>query len=187
MIVFGKTLCCVSLVLLMSCSGGEEPQSAGTRTGTAVKEPPFALTPEQKEKGEYSFVLKGPVISDTFAYTPSEGSRAFYNQPSQMTRILARDEHNDKNTLMIDFKGNRTGKFLIDGTTAGEVAVVLGIANDDGTMRAAGVLSTAAGGELYISEYKEGGYIAGSFKGVIKVEKKPHDVMGRFRVRMKAQ
>lgn len=185
MSVLGKILSCILLVFLVSCSGSEEPKPAAN--AAAVTEPPFALTPEQKEKGYYSFELKGPVVSETFSYTPSEGSRAFYNKQSQMTRILARDEHNDKNTLMLDFKGDRTGKFLINQETAGEVAVVIGVANGDGTMRVAGVLGTTAGGEVYISERKEGGYITGTFKGVIKVEKKPHDVTGKFRIRMKAR
>lgn len=186
--VFKNFVCCVSLVVLASCAGNDQPKpAANAHAGTEVTEPVLGLTPKQKEQGGYSFEIKGPVLSESFSYTASEGSRAFYNKESQTTRMLARDEDNSKNTLMIDLKGNRAGKFLINASTAGEVAVVIGVVNSDGSPHIAGILSTNDGGEVYISEREEGGYIAGTFKGVIKVEKKPHEVTGKFRVRMKAR
>lgn len=184
MSVLKTIVCCVSLVLLVSCSDSNKPKPAAD-AGAEVTEPVLGLTPQQKEQGAYSFEVKGPVLNEAFSYTASEGSRAFYNKQSQTTRILARDKDNSKNTLMIDLKGNRAGKFLIEEGTAGDVAVVLGVVNSDGSPRIAGILGTAAGGEVYVSEREEGGYIAGTFKGVVKVQKKPHEVTGKFRVRMK--
>lgn len=167
-------------VVLAGCGAGDKPGEANK-----VYEPAYQLTDEQKDEGSYAFTVTGPTVNESFEFEPSPGSRAIYNQGVDMMRILARDRDNPKNTLMVDFKGNSTGTYPLNSELGKECTVVIGVANDDGTMRLSGMLSHSMDGELRITEVKKGGYVQGEFKGVAKIENQPHEIKGTFKVRMR--
>jgi hypothetical protein len=167
-------------IVLAGCGTSDKPGE-----GEPVYEPAYKLTEEQKDEGGYSFSVTGPVIKENFEYTSSDGSRAIYNRQADMTRILARDENNPKTTLMVDFKGSNIGTYPLNTEMGKECSVIIGVANSDGTMRFSGMLSHSMDGELRITELKQGGYAQGEFKGVTKIENQPHEIKGKFKVRMR--
>lgn len=178
-------------VVLVTCAvlvaGCGRPGDKPEETTPQVYEPAYDLTPDQKDEGGYSFSITGPVVNETFEYTPSPGSRGLYNESADMTRILARDRDNARNTLMIDFRGSATGTYVLNNDSGMETTVVIGVAGDEGgnAMKVAGMLSHTADGELRITELKRGGYVQGEFKGMMKLDNKPHQVQGQFKVRMR--
>lgn len=167
-------------VVLAGCGMGDKPGEADK-----VYEPAYKLTEEQADEGNYSFSVTGPVINETFEFTPSDGSRGVFNQKAGITRILARDSDNPKTTLMVDFRGNSVGTYPLNTEMGKECSVIIGVANSDGSMRFSGMLSSSMGGELRITELKKGGYAQGEFKGVTKIDKQPHEIKGKFKVRMR--
>lgn len=184
MIVPVLTVLCM---MMAGCAEDGGPKTGDGDSTVFTGEPVLSVTEEQKQQGTgyCTYTISGPVYNETVELTPAEGSRAVYNESNKLTRILIRDEDNIKTTLMIDLNGKSAGTYPVTGGTTGAMLVVVGMANDDGTMRFAGSISPTLGGEVTVTELKEGGYLEGSFRGVMKLEKQPHEIRGKFRVRMR--
>ncbi len=177
-------LCALTACTLcaFSCSHDQNAQASGE-----ANEPVLSLTEAQKQSGAgyWSMVVRGPVVNESLRFACSEGSRAVYTEEMNLTRILARDAENAKTVLMIDFNQKRRGEYMLDPKTTDTVVIVAGVANADGSLRFTGTVDKKAEGALQITHYVEGGYIEGMFGGTMNINKEPHSVQGRFKVRMR--
>lgn len=184
------TLCAVVswAVVVSACSLDRNSQSSDTaQVASKINEPVIELTEMQKQSGSgyWALTVSGSRINETVKYVCSEGSRGMYLDDIKMTRVLARSADNPKTVLMVDFNGKHRGEYMLNPKTSDTVLIVVGVANSDNTMRFSGTMDKNHEGALQVERYLAGGYVEGTFGGVMNIDKEPHSVQGRFKVRMR--